>query len=814
MPDLLLTSALWALLAPIPVDPGEVELDGSRWEALQPPSERAPGPMVLRRDVTISPAPGGVKVVARWALHSERDAWFGNQILGPTAHLRRARWGGSEATVWSGGQGALVVERLDGAVVLEVEALIPGDPANGVDLTLMGAPRGVVTLEGFSDPMRIDDVAEERPVVRRGAGGFSTGASQLHLGPPAPPPPGDRGPVVVAHVGMGLTVGDAEIRGRARLRWEIRQGSRDTLTFVARDVGDDLEVEGPQVSRWTREGDRIRVELGASTEGRVDVDLRWSVAVPSGAEARMALPELIPDDVFRSDAAVQLARDGEVDVRPDLSAWTPVAARQLPDWAEGLVEGSPTAALTRTRVDADDGALDLLRLEPVPGPSMVIDVADVRLATTELGRTVLRARYEVRNERASHLELRPPPGMRLVGVTVAGRPVTPGRSGDALRIPLPRSIETLGGALAVPVTVGLLGEGDGWARRERRAMPLPRVDAPVNVLRVAVHLPVGYVSQATAGTGAVVEAFSQGDAVAYGFDDDAGVAWADEVFAGAVDAWNDNDFALAQQRLDALILRRVTSDDIRGLQANLDLVRPPTPEIAVFEPEDADKEALRTAEEGDDVTVYEFADEELEANLMVRPESAVVNLPAPAQRTSAAARRIRARVRARSGKKKQQFDRRKRRAKSLKNEGRYDEAADAYREALEDSRDLGALEDAESVEYEVEAQELRRELEQVESHTRPEPEAAAEPEPAEQISRFVSPDDELDLVGGIVVHLDPSPDDPVAITLERAHGPVVMVPRIGELVRYEHRLLDGGEGRTVDIHARRTERLPRRRYGR
>ncbi len=804
-----MTFALWALwAAPTGADPGQVQVSGDRWQRLQPATQLAPGPMVLRREVQLSPAPGGVLVRARWQIRSERAAWFGNQVLGPGSHLQHMRWDGRDASAWSGGQGVLVVERIDGGATLEVEAFVPGDPTTGIDLPLLGAPRGTVTLDGFSDEFTVTG-PEDGPVVVEHLGALSTGAAALHLGRKAEPVARQRGPIAVAHVGLGLTVGDAEIRGRARLRWEIRQGTLSTVAFSAAGIGEDLVVEGPHVSRWTRTGEQVQVELNQATSGLVDLDLRWSVVAPRGAESRMPLPRLVPQDVFRSDVAVQLARDGEIDVRPQLDDWTPIAARQLPAFAEGLVEGTPTAALTRARAEAqtDADGLDLLRLEPVPGPPMVVDVADIRLATTEQGRIVMRARYEVRNERASHLEITPPPGMQLVGVRVGGREVTVARHGEAYRVPLTRSLETLEGPLTVPVTVGLLGsdEGQPWQRRERRSLELPAVDAPVTTLRVTAHLPPRYDSRATAGQQAVVDEFSGGGDVAYGLDDDGRVAWADTVLADAIDAWNDNDFTLAQQHLDVLRTRGLYGHHVLGLQANVDLVQPrtPAPPPASVVPTldlDAPEDPLASdeLEPPEAMAEYEFEDDYASA------ETKTLSIEPPAQRSSAAARRIRARARARSSSKKATYVQRKRKAKKLKHEGRYKEAASEYRKAIQESRDLDRLENPESVEYDYEAEELADELRQVEAQSEPEP-AAESDEPAEQISRFVPPDGEYDLVGSglhIVgpqaLFIDTAPPSRV-----RLIGPVIIVPRIGQAVRYEHLLLDAGESRVVQLDARR-----------
>ncbi|MCA9709875.1 MAG: hypothetical protein KDK70_28815, partial [Myxococcales bacterium] len=287
---------------------GEVELTAARWQQLRPDVPHEPGPLLVRREVRLRAVEGGVDVTARYWLWAAREGWFANQLLGPEAHLRRATWNGRDATVWSGGQGPLLVERFRGEATLEVHAFVPGRPSDGLSLMLLGAPRGTVALEGLGEDVEL--TGDERPVVARD-GVLHCGATTLHLAPRVPAPR-DRGPLSVASVGLGVTVGDAEVRGRARLRWEIRQGTREALQFTATGVGEDLTVEGPQVGRWTRAGDEVRVELTGPVTGRVDLDVRWSKATPPGAEAALALPSLVPADVFRSAVAVQVARDGEV----------------------------------------------------------------------------------------------------------------------------------------------------------------------------------------------------------------------------------------------------------------------------------------------------------------------------------------------------------------------------------------------------------------------------------------------------------------------------------------------------------------------
>lgn len=835
MPASTTTSVLLALRLAVPdpdegIEPearapavGEVEVPWALWRALRPEPE--PGAMLLRREVVLRKVEGGVELRATWALRSERAEWFANGVLGPGVHLRRATWNGRPAVVWSGGQGPMVVERLDGAGTLAVEAFLPEASAGAdVAVSLLGAPRGTVRLEGFAADVVL--TGDERPVVATRGGVLSTGSAELRVASKQSEPR-DRGPLVVGSVGLGVTVGDAEVRGRARVRFEIRQGTRASLSLSLAGVGEDLTVEGPQVSQWERVGDQLTVALAGETAGLVDLDLQWSVATPQGAEAKVPLPVIVPLDVFRSPAAVQVARDGEVDVRPALGAgWRPLASAQVPAWAEGLVEGTPTAAFVRPRADGGGGddALELLRLEPVPGPPVVVDVADLRIAASEEGRVLARVRYEVRNERASHLAFTPPPGMRVVGVEVAGRRITPGRDGDGdggtLRIPLKRSLETVRGAATVPVTVALLGEGEGaagWARRERRDLALPVVDAPVNVTRVTLHLPPRWRSRLRAGDGPVVEVFDRGQELAFGLEDARQVAAADRAFAEAVEAWNANEFERAQAKLDEVTALGAGGANVEGLQANVELVRPRAAEVV---PTTTTGRVLYDDDFDEDVLV-DGDGSSLDMEGMPPPKAA------PAAQSSALERRIRARARARSSGKKMELEVRKQKAKQLKDEGQYPAAAEEYRQAIEESKELDRLEDEESVEYDFEAEALMGELQAVEARTATRDEAAAD-EGAQNVEDAVADvadeSGEQDMISGGVAALwrvivrreleDARGSDGVSVSDgDDGHhgdvagpwgaGPLVEVPEIGEAVRYQHLLLEAGERRTVPVDARR-----------
>ena len=568
-------AALVALAPPAPRGGASVELEGPRWRALvegaRAPGE-APGPWVDRRELEFSTTPGGIEVRGRWVIRGLRPGWFMGDVLGPEFEVREALWGGEPAAVSSSDAGTTVAGFVRGQVELRVVAFLPEEAAQpGAELRLMPAARGrLVWATGAGE--RALAIPGGGLLPRDGAVHFG-GAPRL-LVRAAPEAAAEGEALVVASAGIGLTVGDAAVQVRARLRWQVRRGQVERVSVQVPGVGADLEVSGVGVRAWRRSGDRIEVELQAPLRDRLDLEVRWSASIARASESSFAVPRIEPEGVWRTEAAVQIARDGEVEVVPELAGWTAVPAAALPGWARDLVEGTPTAAYASG--EARGGRLDLLRFEPEPGPAAVIDVADYTIAASHEGRLLIRGLLEVRNERASHLRITPPPGTRIVGVRVGAEAALPARErggGGAWRVPLRRSVETVKGALSFPVEVILIGEDTPWRRRERRRLTLPTLSAPVAVTRLTLHLPPGYTSRLGPGDGDVVRDFDRGEGITYGFGSgEVGAAEADARFQQAVDAWLKNDFDAAQRELDALRGMGARSDNIDRLQANLDVV--------------------------------------------------------------------------------------------------------------------------------------------------------------------------------------------------------------------------------------------------
>ncbi len=741
--------------------PERVEVSGARWRSVQPTPER---PVATRwvqsRSVDLEVVPTGIVVRGTWKLRATEPGVFVDRLLPADAHVTRASWDGRPASLWTTSAGTFVVGHVDKTATLVLEAFIP--TAEGTrDFPLLGATVGSLGLRS-ERPFRI--VASDGTPVMRSKGRYRTGASTIAIAPPpATTAPG--GAVVLCEVGLGLTVGDGAVAGKAKVQWSFRRGQAQTLGLDVAGVGSDLAITGPNIANWEREGDRVTLELKTPASGRVDAELNWSSTLSSAAEQALPVPTVLPRDVFRVEATLQIARDGSLDVLPSLPGWTPLPSALLPAFGRGLVAGNPTAAYRQTG-SPKPAQLDLVRFEPVEGPPVVVDIADLHIAASAEGRRLTLARYEVLNERAPFLDFTLPPGARLVGVWVTGRQTAALQVEGELRVPLRRSLETVRGLLTFPVVVAFVEEGTPWGRRIDSELVLPVVDAPVNVSRVSLRLPRDYRSGLDQDDPDVVESFSHGKEVAFGLREPDLVARADEIYADALDAWQSNDFEGARAKLTALERVGARSDNQAGLESNVDLV-------------------LGAPEEPAPASGGSGSSQRL----------SVAATPTISTKTRAVGRRIRAQVRARSAKRRARQQKYKKKAKSLKNEGRYEEAEASFKQALEETEELERLEDDESTEYEFEADEIDAELQELrqEAAAREQLESNEQTDAAEH-----APFDYLVLDP----QLPPSQPNPPAL------APVAM-PRGGTNVRYQHLLLAPGAVRQVRIKARRL-RVPHR----
>jgi hypothetical protein len=535
-------------------------------EAAQPPAApvEAPPTRWLRSDVAL--APEGVEDGAAWQIDAtwtvdggDRAAWV--ELAGPGLDHVAVTVDGA-ATPTALGPSGLRAELPPG---LHRVRLTARSEQGAIDLREAAVRRVTLAAPGFvvQDALELD-----------GAWWPARGPLQLA----AAPPPARHDAVVGAEVALGLTVADDVTRVAARVVLTPLRGRLDDTALAVTGLppgASDLAIDAPAHARVAVAPGGpgaptiLHVDLDAPSASPLALGLTWTATLPAGAVATLPVPRVEVPGALRVQRTLLVAREQGLSLAPELRGGAAVLPERLPAPTRALVTGTPVLA----REGDATGDIRALRVQAAPSPALFVDVADWRAVITPEGRWLAQGRLTVRNERAASLDLTLPPGVSLEAVVVDGRPVAVTLLPDQrVRIPLPRSVETVSGALAFPVELGVRGQAEVAAGpRATWSVRLPAPDAPIAVRRVTAHLPRGWADAEGAGDRGQVASFTEGDALAWTFGggairEDA----AEGLYRDAVDAWLRNDLGAAQGKLDELRAVGVDNHQVVQLQDNLD----------------------------------------------------------------------------------------------------------------------------------------------------------------------------------------------------------------------------------------------------
>lgn len=443
----------------------------------------APTPLLVHRlSVELRPGRPESQVELTAELEGMGGGWIDLPVAGAGLTIVEARLDGVPVALPPAEDGwRHLVTRARGRHRLTLTGLLPS-PESGVALPMMSAARASLRVIAPGQ-----DVRQAGRLLRGGRVDLAPGeALSLQWAPTSPPPP--RPVVLVAESAVALRADAAGIEGRARLTWRVSGGSVQEVRFRMPGRTEALSLTGAGVRGFRQEGGLVIVSLEAPERDGVSIDLGFRGPPPAdGAEAA---PVPVPEAARATGWLTLLRGDESILIPAAGPGLEPVSARALPAAASGLLDGSVLA--TYQTAQSPSLTWRLSRYTPVDEPPTVVDDARYTLALTEVGRVVLRARYQVRNDRNQFLRLTLPPGYRCLGVRVSGRTVNAvADASGVLAIPLEKSVETLNGLVTFPVELLLIGEEPAWEARGARVLQSPALDAPIASARWELRLPAG-----------------------------------------------------------------------------------------------------------------------------------------------------------------------------------------------------------------------------------------------------------------------------------------------------------------------------------
>jgi hypothetical protein len=248
------------------------------------------------------------------------------------------------------------------------------------------------------------------------------------------------------------------------------------------------QVSGAMVSDWDFRPGSLRVTFLEPISGHTAFSLAAEARVPRDGAVGVPLVRLPAAERESGGVAVEVLGAGEIsdrkprglDAADPSELGEPVTGRDSPSMQAFKFRAQPVTA-------ARELTLTVARYTPQPVLVATVEEARYDALLEEEGKTLVRARYAVRNNQRAFLGITLPPGATLWSAAVANRPLRPGVASDgAMLLPLDKG---RAGEETPPFVVELtyVQRTGSWADKGRTTLVLPSVDLPVARTGVTLH---------------------------------------------------------------------------------------------------------------------------------------------------------------------------------------------------------------------------------------------------------------------------------------------------------------------------------------
>lgn len=276
----------------------------------------------------------------------------------------------------------------------------------------------------------------------------------------------------------------------AEIEIEVLQGSARQVRIAVPETLTINQVPGATVAEWDVQGGELGNELVVTFLEPVEHSVKFTISgetkLAREGELKIPLLRLLDAEREAGGVAVEVLGAGEIkETKPQgLESAEPaelgaaVASRQ-----------SPSLAAFRLRPNATARSLDMtvVRYAQQAVLTAMIEEARYRVLLTGEGKTLVQARYAVRNNQRNFARITLPAGAVVWTASLAGRPVRPGKADDgSLLIPL---VKARSGEDAPLFAIEILywTRDTAWATKGRATLALPALDLPVSRTGLVVY---------------------------------------------------------------------------------------------------------------------------------------------------------------------------------------------------------------------------------------------------------------------------------------------------------------------------------------
>jgi hypothetical protein len=267
----------------------------------------------------------------------------------------------------------------------------------------------------------------------------------------------------------------------AEVSLEIIQGAAKETRIQLPDKVTINQVSGAMVADWEVKGGELAVTFLEPVEQSARFTITGETRSPRDGQIEIGLMRLLNVERETGGIAVEVLGAGEIKDQKQqglqsadaVDLGETVAGRQSPSLVAFRFRSGDNAAPRSLTVDVARYAQQAVLMANV-------EEARYQVLMSNEGKTLVQARYAIRNNQRNFLKITLPQGASIWSATLAGRPVRPGQAPDgAVLLPLEK---TRAGedAPVFAVEVFYLMRDTAWTERGRARLTLPALDLPIS----------------------------------------------------------------------------------------------------------------------------------------------------------------------------------------------------------------------------------------------------------------------------------------------------------------------------------------------
>src|SRR5215510_6044330 len=285
-------------------------------------------------------------------------------------------------------------------------------------------------------------------------------------------------------------LGEDTTQVSAEVQLEVLQGLAPEVRVKLPDQFTVNQVSGATVADWDANARELNVTFIEPVQDATRFTVSGEIRLPRAGKVEVPLIRLSAAERETGGVAVEVLGAGEIKDRQPAGMEEAEAA----DLGQ-LISSRQSPSLVAYRLQPAEGrterslSLDVARYTPQAVLTANIEEAEYSALITVDGKLLVQSRFAVRNNQRNFLKLNLPSNATLWCVSVAARPIRPGKAPDgSLLLPLEKS-KSGDEAPAFVVKVSYLDRAAAWVDKGRLRLSLLAVDLPISKSHLLLHHP-------------------------------------------------------------------------------------------------------------------------------------------------------------------------------------------------------------------------------------------------------------------------------------------------------------------------------------